>query len=162
MAPSRMTRTVHSAAPATHPQMDCGEVAGEQLEMTLTDGKTYPQRISEVYGALQVAVDRMGGVVAFAALLEKPTSEVSRRANRADDGKGTRMQAFLDYVAFLDDEAFGAFHDALGAARGRLPAERSRRLRPEERAGHLRELVSDKAVRAKEKELGLPVGSLDR
>lgn len=155
-----MPRTMQQSAPATAPQMGFRSVAGEQLEMVLSDGKTYAERIEDAVSALILGVEKMGGIVAFAALLERPTPEVSRRVNRADDGKGTRMEPFLSYVAFLDDAAFTAFHDALGAARGKLPAENVRKLSPDERASHLASLITDEVKRAAEKKRGLPAGSL--
>lgn len=102
----------------------------------------------------------MGGVVAFSAHVERPISEVSRRVNRADDGKGTRLEPFLIYVAHLDDPAFDAFARSLLSARGYLPPERARKLSADERADILAGAVTDETKRALEKKRGLPAGSL--
>lgn len=128
--------------------------------MTLSDGKTVPQRIDDVLAALDAGVQAMGGVVAFAAHVERPISEISRRVNRADDGKGTRLEPFLIYVAHLDDSAFDAFARSLLAARGYLPPERARKLTDRERADILAEAHTDDTKRAIEKRRGLPAGSL--
>ena len=150
---------VSASAPATEPQMGSSSFAAGQLEFLLSDGKTVAQRIDETVAALRAGVDAMGGVVAFAAHVEKPVSEVSRRVNRADDGKGTRMEPFLAYVAFLDDTGFAQFIAQLCASRGYL-VERARRLTDAERAEVLSSALTDDVKRGLEKRRGLPAGSL--
>lgn len=160
MSRSNMPRSLDSRAPATVPQMGSGAVAGEQLELLTSDGKTVAQRIEDVVAAIGAGVAQMGGTVAFAAHLEKPVSEVSRRVNRADDGKGTRMEPFAAYFAFFDDGAFEAAMSHMLVARGYKPAERVRKVTAEERADLLGAAVTDKVKRQIERENGLPVGSL--
>jgi hypothetical protein len=78
----------------------CG--GGEQQELNLPE---VPRKINEhikgVYQALQLAVEKFGGVVAFAVAIGKGHGETGRRIRRAEDDHGDTQRAFIDYVAVI-------------------------------------------------------------
>lgn len=160
--PSTSTRRdVPNRDPATTPQMGCGAVAGEQLTLRAVVDKTVAERIADVVQAIGLGAAKMGGAVAFAAHVERPVSEVSRRVNRADDGKGTRMEPFASYFAFFDEPAFEAAVNHLVVGRGFKPLERLVVVTDEQRARVLAGAVTDKVKRQIERERGWPEGTLD-
>lgn len=161
MVRSSTAQTMRPTGPATAPQIGCGVRAVEQLALGLTVEKSIPQRVADVVDAIGKGVDAMGGTVAFAAHLERPVSEVSRRTRREDDGKGSRMEPFAIYFALFDDAAFEAAVSHMLVARGYKPAERVRQATPEEKLRAVAASLSDRAKRAIEREQGWPAGSLD-
>lgn len=162
MAPTSTPRSLRSQAPATDPQMGCGAVAGGQMALGFPVGDV-GDHLSGIYSALAETVDeQMGGVVAFAALLEAPIPDVSRRLRRADDGKGNAQRAPVDYLAALatSHAARLTFVNKLCAAWSLKPTEQLRALTERERADILSGALSDKTKRQLEREQGLPSGVL--
>lgn len=160
-----MGSCISGARPPTDPQPGRGARGGEQLTLLAsdeTDAKEPLRRIHDLYGALESAVDdHEGGAVAFAAKMERPVPDVSRRLRRADDSKGEPQRAPLDYLAHLEAPARQAFLEQLCALWGFEPPVPVRKLDAEAKARLMRSALTDKVLRQLEREHGLPAGSLE-
>lgn len=163
---SSTPRSLPMTAPPTAPQTGRGgEGGGRQLPLLTTDtweARTPAQRHAELHSMLAGAVeDHEGGSVAFAAKMERPVPDVSRRLRRAEDSKGETQRAPLDYLSFLDAPARHDFLDALSAAWGYLPPRPMVELSATDKLRLVLEELPDRRLRQIERERGLPPGSLD-
>jgi hypothetical protein len=159
-----MSRTMPPSRPPTDPQHGRGARGGEQLPLLVTDeweASPYNVRHARLHGMLDAAViGHEGGAVAFAAKMERPVPDVSRRLRRAEDSKGETQRAPLDYLSFLDREARHAFLDAISAAWGYLPPRPVVEMSDADKARILAEELPERRLRQIERERGLPSGSL--
>lgn len=145
------------------PQRDPKSVGGGQMGFIFPVGDV-ASNIPDVYSAITETVDEfMGGSVAFAALIERPVPDVSRRLRRAEDSKGEVQRAPVDYVAAIatDVEARLAFVNKLCARWSLKPTEHMRSLTAEEKLRLLAGELPEKRRRQLEREHGLASGSLE-
>lgn len=162
MSRSNMPRTMQSASPGSQPEIGSGGLTGSTQQMPLF-GATEADRIEEVYGALREAVEAFGGATAFAAHAEQPVPKVSMRLRRADDGKGTRQLAPIDYLGLIasDRDARATFLASLCEAWGFMAPEPRRVLTADEKLRIVAGELPERRRRALEREHGLPAGSLE-
>lgn len=159
----RMPGGVGAGPPSTPPQFGWGAVGGDQLGLSFPVGDV-ADHVHGVYDALQATVDEcMGGPVAFAAVVERPVSDVSRRLRRAEDSKGETQRAPVDYLAALatSHEARLCFINHLCALWGLRPTEPIMQLTDSEKLRILASELPDRRRRALEREHGLPKGALE-
>lgn len=102
-----MAKLYPERAPQPIPNVESGPRGDSgQLELKVPDAPlNLAGHIKGVYGALEKAVTKFGGVVALAAAIGKGHGEVSLRVRREQDSKGDIQRAFLDYVAVIGSDA---------------------------------------------------------
>ena len=102
-APKAMAKLYPEKDPPLDPHAENRPGGGlTQLELKVPEAprKTL-EHIYGVYAAMQRAVDKFGGIVAFAASMGKGHGEVGRRVRREEDQHGDMQRGFVDYIGVL-------------------------------------------------------------